>query len=176
MSLSPARKNRATFVAALTGPLLTGVARVVLGLLWINEGLIKYRAGFGAADIQLVVDSASANSRVPAFFQSFAGSVLGGSPDFFGVVMPLLEVGLGVVLVLGVLTLPATLMSVLTLMTYWLADQLTASYPVMVALAVVVATWALAASRFSVTELVEQAVRRRRPTSVWQREPVRRWL
>ena len=176
MSLSHLPTNRATLAAALTGPLLTGVARVVLGALRINEGLIKYRAGFGAADIQLVVDSASANSRVPAFFQAFAGSVLGGAPELFGVVMPLLEVGLGVALVLGVLTLPATLMSALTLMTYWLADQLTASYPIMIALAVVVTTWALAASRFSVTAVVENAVRQRRPTSFWLREPVRRWL
>jgi len=102
--------------------------------------------------------------------------VLGGAPELFGVVMPLLEVGLGVALVLGVLTLPATLMSALTLMTYWLADQLTASYPIMIALAVVVTTWALAASRFSVTAVVENAVRQRRPTSFWLREPVRRWL
>jgi thiosulfate dehydrogenase [quinone] large subunit len=90
--------------------------------------------------------------------------------------MPLLEVGLGVVLVAGVLTLPAALMSVITLMTYWLADQLTASYPVMVALAVVVAAWPLVASRFSATALAERAVRRRRPTSRWISEPVRRWL
>lgn len=155
---------------------LTGAARVALGALWINEGLIKYRAGFGAADIQLVVGSASANGRVPAFFQGFASDVLGGAPALFGVVMPLLEVGLGVALVIGVLTLPAALMSVLTLMTYWLADQLTGAYPVMVALAVVVAVWSLAASRWSVTTLVEAAVRRRDPAPRWLAGPVRRWL
>ncbi|MFI2362427.1 hypothetical protein [Promicromonospora sp. NPDC019610] len=172
-SLTRTRPGWATTVAA---PVVAGAARVALGALWINEGLIKYRAGFGAADIQLVVDSAAANSRVPAFFQTFASTVLGGAPELFGVVMPLLEVGLGVVLVAGVLTLPAALMSVVTLLTYWLADQLTASYPVMVSLAVVVVAWPFVASRISVTTLVEGAVRRRDPASPWISEPVRRWL
>lgn len=155
---------------------LAGAARVALGALWVNEGMIKYRAGFGAADIQLVADSASGNSRVPAFFQGFAGTVLGGAPELFGVLMPLLEVGLGVALVLGVLALPAALMSVFTLMTYWLADQLTDTYPVMVLLAVVVIAWTQAAARFSVTTLVETAVRRRDPASRWFADPLRRWL
>ena len=176
MTLSPTPARPLNRAAVLAAPVVAGAVRVVLGVLWLNEGLIKYRAGFGAADIQLVVDSASSNSRVPDFFKAFTGSVLGGSPELFGFVMPLLEVGLGVVLIAGVLTLPAALMSVLTLMTYWLADQLTASYPIMVALAVVVATWPLVASRISVTTLVERAVRRRRPTSRLLSEAVRRWL
>lgn len=176
MSLSALPKAPRSRAVALAAPVVAGAVRVALGALWINEGLIKYRAGFGAADIQLVVDSAAANSRVPAFFQTFADAVLGGAPELFGVVMPLLEVGLGVVLVAGVLTLPAALMSVVTLMTYWLADQLTASYPVMVALAAVVVAWPLVASRISVTTLIEGAVRRRDPASRWISEPVRRWL
>jgi thiosulfate dehydrogenase (quinone) large subunit len=176
MTLSQLPSRPAALAGTVAAPVLAGAARVGLGVLWINEGLIKYRAGFGAADIQLVVDSASSNSRVSAFFQGFAETVLGGSTELFGFVMPLLEVGLGVVLVAGVLTLPAALMSVITLMTYWLADQLTASYPVMVALAVVVAAWPLVASRLSATALAERAVRRRRPTSRWISEPVRRWL
>lgn len=165
--------RRSLTLAAAT---ITGAARVALGLLWLNEGLIKYRAGFGTADIQLVVDSTASNSRVPGFFEAFAGGVLGGSPELFGLMMPLLETGLGIVLIAGVVTLPAALMSVVTLMTYWLADQLTASYPIMVVLAVVVAAWPLVASRVSVTGLAERTLRRRRPTSPWISEPVRRWL
>ena len=134
-------------------------ARVALGVLWINEGLIKYRAGFGAADIQLVVDGAAANSRVPGFFQVFAEHVLGAAPGLFGVLMPLLEVGLGIALVAGVLTLPVAFVSVGTLLSYWSADQLTASYPVMVALAVVLVAWPLLASRWSVTALVRRQER-----------------
>lgn len=135
-------------------PVLTGAARVALGLLWLNEGLIKYRAGFGSADILLVADSASTNSRVPEFFALFAENVLGRFPEFFGSMMPLLEVGLGVALVLGVLTLPAAVASVGLLMTYWLADQLTDAYPVMVVLAALLLLWPLAARRISVTALV----------------------
>lgn len=176
MSLAHPSPRTSALVAARTAPVVAGAVRVALGALWINEGLIKYRAGFGSADIQLVVDSASSNSRVPGFFQGFAEHILGASPEAFGVFMPLLEVGLGVALVVGVLTLPATLMSVLTLMTYWLADQLTASYPIMVVLALVVATWSVGAARLSVTTLVEAAVRRRRPDTPWFSAPVRRWL
>ena len=156
--------------------MVAGVLRVVLGALWINEGLIKYRAGFGTADIQLVVDSASSNSRVPAYFVAFARDVLGAYPELFGLVMPLLEVALGLALIAGVVSLPAALMSVVTLMTYWLADQLSASYPIMVVLAVMVATWPLAASRLSVTSLVTSAIRIRRPASPWLSAAVRRWM
>ncbi|MFI8525965.1 DoxX family membrane protein [Promicromonospora sukumoe] len=141
--------------------MLTTAARVALGLLWINEGLIKYRAGFGDADIRLVADGAAASSRVPGYFQAFAENVLGPASGLFGVLMPLLEVGLGVALVAGVLTLPVALASVGTLLSYWSADQLTAAYPVMVALAVVLAAWPALASRASVGTLV----RRLRPAS-----------
>lgn len=135
---------------------LTTAARVALGVLWINEGLIKYRAGFGAADIQLVADGAAASSRVPGYFQVFAEHVLGPASGLFGVLMPLLEVGLGVALVAGVLTLPVALASVGTLLSYWSADQLTDSYPVMIALAVVLVAWPALASRVSVSALVRR--------------------
>lgn len=147
--MSPAALSR-------TAVALTTAARVALGVLWLNEGLIKYRAAFGAADIQLVVDGAAANSRVPGFFQVFAEHVLGAAPGLFGVLMPLLEVGLGVALVAGVLTLPVALVSVGTLLSYWSADQLTDSYPVMVALAVVLVAWPLLASRVSLPTLVRR--------------------
>ncbi|MFE7505932.1 hypothetical protein [Promicromonospora sp. NPDC057488] len=145
--------SRALNLAAVV---LTTAARVALGLLWINEGLIKYRAGFGAADIRLVADGAAASSRVPGYFQVFAEHVLGPASGLFGVLMPLLEVGLGVALVAGVLTLPVALASVATLLSYWSADQLTESYPVMVALAVVLVAWPALASRVSVTALVRR--------------------
>ncbi|WP_020013015.1 DoxX family membrane protein [Promicromonospora sukumoe] len=144
-----------TRALSLAAVVLTA-ARVALGALWINEGLIKYRAGFGAADIQLVADGAAGNSRVPGYFEVFAEYVLGPASGLFGVLMPLLEVGLGVALVAGVLTLPVALASVGTLLSYWSADQLTWSYPVMVALAVVLVAWPRVASRFSVTALVRR--------------------
>ncbi|MFD7307401.1 hypothetical protein [Promicromonospora sp. NPDC059942] len=129
-------------------------------MLWLNEGHIKYRAGFGAADIQLVVDGAAANPRVPGYFQVFAEHLLGAAPEVFGVLMPLLETGLGVALIAGVLTLPLAFVSVGTLLSYWSADQLTESYPVMVALAVVLVAWPVLASRVSVPALVRRVRRR----------------
>ncbi|WP_166997376.1 DoxX family membrane protein [Paramicrobacterium fandaimingii] len=135
-------------------PVLVGAARIVLGLLWLNEGITKYRAGFGSADIALVAESAASNSRVPAFFQRFAESVLGGFPCFFGVVVPFLEVGLGVALVVGVLTLPAALGGVGTLVMYWLSDQLIAQYPIMTALAGVLLVWPLEARRYGLATLL----------------------
>jgi thiosulfate dehydrogenase [quinone] large subunit len=150
--------QRAPTRFARVGPALAGAARVALGLLWLHEGIVKYRAGFGAADIELVVDGAAANPRVPAFFQAFTDTVLGAAPGFFGVAVPLLETLLGVALVLGVLTLPAAGASIATLMTYWLADQLVWQYPVMVLLAAAVLLFPAAASAWSLPRVL------RRPT------------
>lgn len=163
--------SRPTLIAALVGAI-----RVSLGVLWLHEGTLKYRAHFGAADILLVANSAKSNSRVPGFFKSFADVALAGWPHFFGVAMPLLETALGVVLVLGVFSLPASLMSAFTLLTYWSADQLITEYPVMAALSMAVIAWPLPAARFSVTTLAERAVGRRRPRPVLFQEPFRRWL
>lgn len=138
----------------LVAPIIFGAARVALGLLWLNEGIIKYRAGFGSADILLVSDGASNNSRVPEFFQGFASNVLGELPGLFGFVMPLLEVGLGIALILGVLTLPAAVGTLLTLMMYWLSDQLTWQYPVMVLLSTAILLWPLSASKLSLISIV----------------------
>ncbi|MBK3572924.1 DoxX family membrane protein [Streptomyces sp. MBT65] len=164
--------SRPTLIAAV----LAGAIRVTLGVLWLHEGTLKYRAHFGAADILLVANSAKSNSRVPGYFKSFADFALAGWPHFFGFAMPLLETALGVVLVLGVFTLPASFMSAFTLLTYWSADQLITEYPIMVALSTVVIAWPLLASHFSVTTLAERAVGRRRPDLVVFREPFRRWL
>ncbi|WP_043662491.1 DoxX family membrane protein [Streptomyces xylophagus] len=160
----------------LSAAALAGALRVTLGVLWLHEGTLKYRAHFGAADILLVANSAKSNSRVPGFFKSFSDSVLAEWPHFFGFAMPLLETSLGVVLVLGILSLPASLASVFTLLTYWSADQLITEYPIMVALATVVIAWPLLASRFSVTTLAETVVGRKRPNLVVFQEPFRRWL
>ena len=122
---------------ALALSLLGGGARVAVGVLWMIEGFLKYRAGFGAADIELVAQSTEGNPRVPWFFEPL-GSVMGTAPALFGVVMPALEVVLGVLLVAGSLTRIAAFMSIGTLMLYWSADQLIAQYPAMVVLSAVV--------------------------------------
>lgn len=120
--------------------ILGAAARIAAGLLWLNEGILKYRAGFGSADILLVAQSAGGNSRVPFFFRPF-GTLMQAAPALFGLAIPALEVGLGVLLVLGlgrVLTAIAALGSIATLMLYWSSDQLIAQYPVMVLLSAVV--------------------------------------
>lgn len=164
--------SRPTLIAAA----LAGAIRVTLGVLWLHEGTLKYRAHFGAADILLVANSAKSNSRVPGYFKSFSDFTLAEWPHFFGFAMPLLETALGVVLVVGVFSLPASLMSVFTLMTYWSADQLITEYPIMAALSTVVIAWPLLASHFSATTLAEEAVGRKRPNTVVFQEPFRRWL
>jgi thiosulfate dehydrogenase [quinone] large subunit len=146
------------------------LARVALGILWINEALLKWHAGFGKADILLVVQSTAQNPRVPAFYKFFTANALGNAPSLFGVGVPLIEFALGVALIFGVLTLPAALASVAELCNYWLADQLITQYPIMLALSAAVAVFAPTASRFSVTTLVERV--RRRPIPL----PVRRWV
>ncbi len=117
--------------------LLGGGARVAVGVLWLIEGILKYRAGFGAADIELVAQSTEGNPRVPWFFEPL-GSFMGMAPELFGVVMPALEVALGLLLVAGLLTRITAFLSIGTLMLYWSADQLISQYPAMVVLAAVV--------------------------------------
>ncbi|WP_328675567.1 hypothetical protein [Streptomyces sp. NBC_00343] len=164
--------SRPTLIAAA----LAGAIRVTLGVLWLHEGTLKYRAHFGAADILLVANSAKSNSRVPGYFKSFSDVTLAEWPHFFGFAMPLLETALGVALVLGVFSLPASFMSAFTLLTYWSADQLITEYPIMLALSTVVVAWPLMASHFSATTLAERVVGRKRPDVVVFREPFRRWL
>ena len=116
------------------------LARVAAGVLWLGEGALKYRAGFGSADILLVAQGASGNSRVPLFFRPL-GALMQAVPGLFGFAIPALEVALGVLLVLGlgrVVTTVVALGSVATLMLYWSSDQLIAQYPVMVLLSAVV--------------------------------------
>lgn len=122
---------------ALPLSLLGGGVRVAVGVLWLIEGILKYRAGFGAADIELVAQSTEGNPRVPWFFAPL-GSFMGTAPELFGVVMPALEVALGVLLVAGLLTRITAFLSIGTLMLYWSADQLIAQYPAMVMLSAVV--------------------------------------
>jgi thiosulfate dehydrogenase (quinone) large subunit len=138
-----------------------GAARVALGILWLHEGIFKYTAHFGRADILLVAGSAKSNSRVPEYFSVFAGRILGSWPGLFGFVIPFLETALGVALVIGVLTLPAALASLLTLMTYWSSDQLIAQYPIMGILSAVVIAWSAWAARLSATTLIAAVVSRK---------------
>lgn len=132
-------------VGAVTSATL---ARVALGVLWLHEGIVKYRAGFGRADILLVVQSTASNERVPSFYRAFTCDVVGHVPSVFGIGVPLIELALGVALILGIATLPAALLSAFELCNYWAADQLVAQYPVMLVLSVGVAAFATRASRY----------------------------
>lgn len=141
------------------GPIAAGAARVALGGFWLHEGLFKYHAGFGTADIRLVADSADQNPRAPGYFVWFADHVLRPAAGVFGVAMPLLETALGVALVLGIATLLAAAGSVLTLTSYWAADQLIGQYPAMLLLSLVPLLWPAAAARYSATVLLPRRLR-----------------
>lgn len=144
-------------------PALAGAVRVALGILWINEAVTKYRFGFSGTDIALVAESALHSTRVPGPFALFAQDVLGPLAPFFGVVTPLWELALGIALVSGLLTLPAAIASLGTLLTYWSADQLIVEYPLMALASIPVIVWPLASRYFGITAL---ARRRRRSLPV----------
>jgi thiosulfate dehydrogenase [quinone] large subunit len=163
-------------LAGLAAPSVFGAARVTLGALWLHEGIFKYSAHFGRADILLVAEGARSNSRVPDYFGVLAEGVLGQWPGLFGVVIPLLETTLGVALVLGLLSLPAGLASLLTLMSYWSSDQLIAQYPVMGILSGVVMAWSGWAARLSAAALVVAILRRKELATRLISGPLRRWL
>jgi thiosulfate dehydrogenase [quinone] large subunit len=129
---------------------LLSAARVALGVLWLHEGYVKFHAGFGKADILLVADGAKSNNRIPGYFEFFAEHLLAPTAGLAGIVVPVIEVGLGVALILGAFTLPVALGSLFNLMTYWSSDQLVGQYPVMGALSAVLIACAAAASHLSV--------------------------
>lgn len=137
--------------AAPAAPWVLGAARVGLGALWLNEGITKYRAHFGAPDILLVAGNADTSSRVPGYFRVFSDHSLKVAPHLFGFAMPLLETSLGIALILGVLTWVTAVGSLFQLMTYWCADQLIDQYPAMAVLSAAVALWPVAAGQISVT-------------------------
>ncbi|GAA5146278.1 DoxX family membrane protein [Microbacterium pseudoresistens] len=131
--------------AALVSSLIGGAARVAAGALWIAEGALKHRAGFGGADILLVAGSTSDNARVPFFFAPL-GAAMRAAPELFGIVIPALEIMLGVLLVVGTglgrraraFTTVIALGSIATLMLYWSSDQLIWQYPALVMLSAIV--------------------------------------
>ncbi|WP_285115184.1 DoxX family membrane protein [Leifsonia sp. fls2-241-R2A-40a] len=160
----------------LAAPIVVGAARVALGGLWLYEAIIKFRSGFGSADILLVANGAGSNARVPGYFQWFATSVMQPASGLFGFAIPLLEAGLGVALILGVLTRAAAIMSVVTLLLYWSSDQLTWEYPPMIGLAVVVIAFPFAARRLSLSLLLEHLLSRRRPDGLTVPSSLALWL
>lgn len=133
---------------------LAAAVRVAAGVLWLREGLLKYQAGFGGADIGLVVSSAAQNPRVPGPFKALTTEVLGRFPDAFAVLVPLLETGLGLALILGMLTWAAASASLAALASYWLADQLEWQYPTLLLLSAAALLGHRAAARFSLPSAV----------------------
>src|SRR5690606_29357025 len=131
-----------------------GAVRVALGILWLLEGILKYRAEFGAADIELVVESAVGNSRVPGYFGWFADAVMEPLRGLFGVAIPAIETFLGIALIVGLLTIPVAIASVGTLLLYWSADQLIAQYPIMLALSAVVLLFSRASREYAVDRYI----------------------
>lgn len=142
--------------ADLTASILFGAVRVGLGLLWLHEGYVKLRAHFGSADILLVVDGASANSRVPEYFRFVAEHLLRPTADLAGIMTPLTEVTLGLVLILGVFSTLSAVVSAGLLAVYWSSDQLIAQYPIMALLSVGVLVGQGYSNRWSIMTLVHR--------------------
>jgi thiosulfate dehydrogenase [quinone] large subunit len=163
-------------VPMIAGAIIVGAVRVTLGILWLSEGILKYRANFGPADILLVAGSADSNVRVPDYFKAAAAFGLHGWPELFGSLAPLTETVLGVILILGVLTRPAAIAGIVLLLIYWSADQLTTQYPVMVALGVIVIVWPRAAARLSLTTALVGLWCRRKAVGPPRSAALRDWL
>lgn len=150
---------------ARVAAVIATAARVALGVLWLSEAVLKYRAGFGASDILLVVDSTGGNTRVAPWFRLFTADVMAQLPALFGIAVPLIELGLGIALVTGLGTRLAAVASVAQLALYWSSDQLIAQYPVMLVLSLVVLCLPTASRRWSLASLLLR--RSRRPIPGW---------
>lgn len=151
-SRAPTTRDRADLAASI----FFGAVRVGLGLLWLHEGYVKFRAHFGRADILLVVDGASANSRVPEYFRFVAEHLLRPTADLAGVMTPLTEVTLGLVLILGVFGTLSAVASAGLLAVYWSSDQLIAQYPIMALLSVGVLVGQEYSNRWSIMTLLHR--------------------
>jgi len=134
--------------------IIAGAVRVIVGILWVIEGRTKYQAGFGATDIQLVVESTQSNPRVPELYKVFTENILGQTSGFFGVAIPLLETALGLLLILGIFSLPAACVSIGLLTMYWSADQLIGQYPVMILLSASLLLTPMAMTHYSASSLL----------------------
>ncbi|MFC3241398.1 hypothetical protein ACFOJ6_02390 [Gordonia humi] len=99
---------------------------------------------------------------MPAYFSWFARSIVHPWDGVFAIATPAVETVLGIALILGILTLPSAVAGIGLLLTYWLADQLIAQYPIMAALAVVVILVPSAAARYSAPRLCRSLRRMRR--------------
>lgn len=146
-------------ITAPVGTLIVTAARVGLGVLWVAEGVQKVAAGFGAADIALVVEAAH-TSRIPAAFTAVADTVLRPLAPLFGVGVPLWELLLGFLLAAGVAPRAAAIASTSTLLTYWSSDQLTPAYPLAGVLGLLVLAAPVAARRWTLARAI--TARRRR--------------
>ncbi|MUL48012.1 DoxX family membrane protein [Mycobacterium sp. CBMA293] len=142
--------------SGLAASILFGVARVGLGLLWLHEGYVKLRAHFGSADILLVVNGASSNTRVPEYFRFAAEHLLRPTAHLAGIVTPLTEVGLGLLLILGLFSVQTAVASAALLAVYWSSDQLIAQYPIMAVLSVAVIVGHAYVDRWSVIEVLRR--------------------
>ncbi|MUL63290.1 hypothetical protein BOO86_02330 [Mycobacterium sp. CBMA 234] len=148
--------------SALAASILFGVARVGLGLLWLHEGYVKLRAHFGSADILLVVNGASSNTRVPEYFRFAADHLLRPTAHLAGIATPLTEVGLGLLLIVGLFSVQTAVASAALLAVYWSSDQLIAQYPAMAVLSVAVIVGHGHVDRWSVVDVLRR--RSARPT------------
>ncbi len=149
--------GRAAMVTAIA-------ARVAVGALWFAEAFVKYRSGFGAADILLVADSTRGNSRTPWWYPPVE-AIMQGAPALMGIAIPLLELLLGVTLVIGFFPRWVAFLSIGTLMLYWGSDQLISQYPVMVVLSALILALP-GADRWSVVTRRRRSERRAGETDV----------
>ncbi|MGJ6980694.1 hypothetical protein ACSDQ9_09230 [Aestuariimicrobium soli] len=147
-----ARMARVPALARVAG-VAAVAARLTLGVLWVLEGITKYRAHFGAADIGFLVSGSETNERIPGYFEWLAHAVMSPLRVPLGFAMPAVEVALGLALILGVLPLAAALASIALLATYWSGDLLIAQYPVMLLLSAGMVMAPKVSGRWGITSL-----------------------
>ncbi|GGA48822.1 DoxX family membrane protein [Paenibacillus physcomitrellae] len=122
--------------------------RVVFGLMWFKSGYAKISGGFGVESLVPVV---AANADSPVWYKHFFAQVVGPYANVFDLVIPIGELLIGVGLVLGLLAVPAIVMSVFVNVNYILADMIF-TYPAEIMLAVIL----LVGHKFSTAVSIER--------------------
>ncbi|MFC3745117.1 DoxX family membrane protein [Paenibacillus sp. GCM10012306] len=122
--------------------------RVLVGWMWFKSGYDKLSGGFGVEGLVPVI---AANRDTPEWYKAFFSHVVSPLAPAFDVIIPIGEILIGIGLILGLLIVPALVMSVFVNANYILADMIF-TYPT----DILVATILLTGKRFTMYVSVER--------------------
>ncbi|BFH12485.1 DoxX family membrane protein [Paenibacillus melissococcoides] len=112
------------------------VIRILFGWIWLKSGYDKLSGGFGVESLIPVI---AENRDSPEWYKTFFSHVVSPFSGVFDVVIPWGEILIGLGLIIGLLIVPALVMSVFVNANYILADMIF-TYPTDILIATILLT------------------------------------